>query len=209
MNKIRHPGAGLIIIGLISLVLLAAGCSTSSKDKEKITSLENEVSSLKKDVSDLKNENQNLKTKLAQTAAEEVTVYFIGSGPIDFFLVPEKRKVPAGGDMMKKAVEELVRGPYTNSGVGPALPKGSKLLGLKVEGQTATVDFNAATQKNLNVGSSGEALVIAAVVNTITEFPNVKDVQILIEGQKVESLAGHIEANKPFTRNEKVIRTTP
>ncbi len=205
MKKISYIGISILFIGF----LLMTGCSSAAKNQEKITSLQEEVTSLRKEVSNLKAENGDLKAKLDRNATDEVTVYFIKSAPTEFYLVPQKRKVAAGGDLLRKALEELVKGPYVNGGLDPALPKGSKLLDVRVEGERAVVDFNAATQKNLNVGSSVEALVIAAIVNTATEFPNIKEVQILIEGKKVESLAGHIEATKPFTRNEKVIRTTP
>ncbi len=203
MKKTIFLSISLVLIGL----LLVAGCSGSqaAKNQEKINSLQNQVSSLQKEVQDLKDENKDLKENLARTATEEVTVYFIKSAPTKFYLVPVKRKVPAGGDLLRKALEELVKGPYNNEGLNPALPKGSKLLDVRLEGERAVVDFNAATQKNLNVGSSGEALVIGAIVNTATEFPNVKEVQILIEGKKTESLAGHVELNKPFKRNEKLI----
>ena len=208
LRKVRFPGVSLVLIILVLTgILLVSGCKTApDKDQEKISSLQNEVNSLKKETSDLKAENSDLKGKVADSEMKEVTVYFIGSTPTNFYLVPEKREVPAGSDLKKAALEELIKGPYYASELQPVLPKGAKLLGLKVEGGLATVDFNSATQKNLNVGSSGEALVLASIANTLTEFPEVKEVQILIEGKKLDSLAGHIDISKPLIRNEQAMK---
>ncbi|MEW6400002.1 MAG: GerMN domain-containing protein [Bacillota bacterium] len=54
--------------------------------------------------------------------------------------------------------------------------------------------------------SPGEALAVAAIVNTLTEFPDIRQVQILVEGRKVESLAGHADVSRPLTRNERLIK---
>ncbi|MBC7339263.1 MAG: GerMN domain-containing protein [Firmicutes bacterium] len=61
----------------------------------------------------------------------------------------------------------------------------------------------------MNVGSLGEALAVAAIVNTLTEFPQIRQVQILVEGKQVESLAGHVDVSRPLTRNEKLIKRRP
>lgn len=55
----------------------------------------------------------------------------------------------------------------------------------------------------------GEALAVAAIVNTLTEFPQIRQVQILVEGKQVESLAGHVDVSRPLTRNEKLIKRRP
>ncbi|MDI6895284.1 MAG: GerMN domain-containing protein [Bacillota bacterium] len=47
---------------------------------------------------------------------------------------------------------------------------------------------------------------MAAIVNTLTEFPDIRQVQILVEGRKVESLAGHADVSRPLTRNERLIK---
>ena len=198
----------LICLVLTVSFILVTGCSKSadSNMEEKISDLQNQAVALQKEVSDLKAENNSLQEKLAQETSKEVTVYFIKSAPTEFYLVPEKRRVPAGGDLLRAALGELVKGPYINSGLDPVLPKGSQLLDVRLEGKKAIVDFNAATKDKLNVGSTGEALVISSIVNTVTEFPGIEEVQILIEGKSSDSLAGHIDLTQPFRRNEKDIR---
>ena len=43
-------------------------------------------------------------------------------------------------------------------------------------------------------------MLVGSVVDTLTEFPEVKKVQILIDGKKVESLSGHMDLSQPMGR---------
>ena len=50
-------------------------------------------------------------------------------------------------------------------------------------------------------GSYGEMMLCYAITNTLTEFPEIKRVQILIEGKKAITLSGHMDIEDPLTRN--------
>jgi spore germination protein GerM len=80
-----------------------------------------------------------------------------------------------------------------------------KVRSVQVKEGTATADFSSDIT-HMNVGSMGEALAVAAIVNTLTEFPEVRQVQILVEGRKVESLAGHVDVSRPVARNESLVK---
>ena len=75
----------------------------------------------------------------------------------------------------------------------------SLLEGTKENG-TATVDFTGDLRKDFVGGSTGETMLVGSVVDTLTEFPEVKKVQILIDGKKVESLSGHMDLSQPMGR---------
>jgi germination protein M len=47
--------------------------------------------------------------------------------------------------------------------------------------------------------------VIAAIVNTLTEFPDIDQVQILLHGQTDASLGGHFILDEHFRRQENMI----
>ena len=53
----------------------------------------------------------------------------------------------------------------------------------------------------LEMGSYDEMMLCYAITNTLTEFPEIKRVQILIEGKKVITLSGHMDIEDPLTRN--------
>jgi len=54
-------------------------------------------------------------------------------------------------------------------------------------------------------GSAGELITVYSVVNTLTELPGVKEVRWLIDGQAVESLAGHLDLSRPVARSDEII----
>jgi len=54
-------------------------------------------------------------------------------------------------------------------------------------------------------GSTGETMTIYSVVNTLTESANVTAVVFMVEGEELESLAGHMDLTGPIERNEDII----
>ncbi len=102
-----------------------------------------------------------------------------------------------------EAVEALIK----NSKTDGAIPEGTRLLGVKVKDKTAVIDLSKEfAEKNVG-GSTGEMLSIYSVVDTVTlNFPEVKEVQILVEGKREKTLAGHIDISLPLGPDRKIIR---
>ena len=69
-----------------------------------------------------------------------------------------------------------------------------------MKGDTAVVDLDSGITRNFIGGSTGEEFLINSVVDTLTEFDEVKQVQFLIDGQEVETLAGHMDLSEPIKR---------
>lgn len=102
---------------------------------------------------------------------------------------------------LKEAVGALIK---DTSGT---IPEGTRLLSVRVKQDTAYVDFSAEIIKNHPGGSSGEIQTIYSIVDTITlNFPQVKDVQILVEGKTEKTLAGHIDISFPLGPDTEVIK---
>ena len=56
-------------------------------------------------------------------------------------------------------------------------------------------------------GSTGEILTIYSIVDTLTlNFPEIKDVQILVEGRKKDTIAGHIDITTPLAPDKQIIK---
>jgi hypothetical protein len=80
------------------------------------------------------------------------------------------------------------------------LPKGTRAVSVKFgEDGTATVDFNEALKEGFESdgGDEKEALVLNAILATVGQFPNVKQVQILVNSEKV-SLGGMQDTTQPM-----------
>jgi len=100
------------------------------------------------------------------------------------------------------SINALLAGPTPDEimrGIESFVPEGSRLLSAKREGSTAVLDFNQEFRYNTR-GSEGCAAQIKQIVWTATEFPNVRDVQFLIEGQKVNFLSEGVVISSPIGR---------
>ena len=85
------------------------------------------------------------------------------------------------------------------------MPEGTRVVGLEVKDGIAYANFSREIMENFNWGSSLEGLMVAAIANTLTEFPQIQGVLVLVEGKQVETLGGHLSAKEIFRRNEEVI----
>jgi germination protein M len=81
-----------------------------------------------------------------------------------------------------------------------AVPAGTTLKELFItERGEAYVDLSGELSKNHSGGSLDEILTVYTLVSVLTEnLPSVTHVQILIYGQEVDTLAGHVELRRPL-----------
>ena len=121
-------------------------------------------------------------------------------------LIAVKRMVQAEtGDKYTAAMQSLMQG-TKEKGQTAIIPKQAKLKGVTVKGDTAYVDFSQDLVRHFSGGSTGDQILVGSVVNTLTEFSEIKKVQILIEGKPVESLAGHMDLTVPLARMDGLIK---
>lgn len=118
------------------------------------------------------------------------------------YLVGEKREIAKKNEVEEEAKEviiELIRGPKGK--LIPTLPSKTKLLALQInDAGLAKVDFNHALSKDHPGGSSGEMMTVYSIVNSLSfNFPQIKRVQILIEGKPAETIRGHLSLKQPIS----------
>ncbi len=92
------------------------------------------------------------------------------------------------------------------------LPTATRVNSVKVTKGIARIDFNRAFAGpadggNFNGGSTGEGLVLDALMKTMAQFPQVKQVQVVVEGKPIESLGGHIDWSGPMPVGEDTAMT--
>ena len=126
-----------------------------------------------------------------------LTLYF--SLPDASSLKAEKREVALTTEPARTALDELLAGPKTNELVS-VIPAGTKVQGIAIRHGVAYVDLSEDILNTPNRGSASESLIITSIVNTLTEFPDIEKVQILIAGKEVETLYGHMDLTQPMTR---------
>jgi spore germination protein GerM len=125
------------------------------------------------------------------------------------YLIGEKREILKKDNVKEEAKEvmtELINGPKGK--LIRTLPPQTKLLGLELdENGIAKVNVNRSLLKDHPGGSEAEMMTVYSMTNTLAlNFPQIKRVQILIDGKTVETIAGHLSIKKPVPPNPDLIR---
>lgn len=123
------------------------------------------------------------------------------------FLIPVMRYIPKGDlGVAKIALSAIIYSPETvqdisAAGLAPTLPMGTRINGAVIkENGLAIIDFS---KEFLNFSSEkAEELGIKAVVYTLTEFPNIKSVEIRVGGKKIEEMPKGTEIANVLNRTE-------
>lgn len=101
------------------------------------------------------------------------------------------RQVPQTQAIARAAVEELLAGPNAQEqgwGLGSQVPSGTKLLGLTVSDGTARVDLSGEFASG--GGSLSVTLRLAQLVYTLTQFPTVERVELMLDGEQIDVFTG-------------------
>jgi germination protein M len=133
-----------------------------------------------------------------------VVLYF--AGPDAERLVREERTAVRGSERTEAVViRELIKGPET-AGLSPTIPPETRLLDIRISEGTAFVSFSREIQTRHTGGTAGEMFTVYSIVNSLTELAGIVQVQILIEGDKAETLTGHMEIMEPLARNPFILK---
>jgi germination protein M len=131
------------------------------------------------------------------------TVYFAddqGQG-----LVPEDCVIQINTNLTDEQyiVERVIQGPRTD-GLFRVIPAETKVFDVKTNDGICYVDLSREFMSRMDGGTAAERLAVYSIVNSLTELTGVKKVQLLIEGNKVDSM-DHMDISSPFERNEDII----
>lgn len=162
------PKKVMCLIILMGLVFSMAGCGLFKKSEDK---------SLPPSTDE---------TEQVQANMRKTVFYFVNENDL---LVPVTKDIPWVEGIGKAALECLIDSPelkaeLAEKGLKPSLPEGTKILGMTIRDGLAKVDFS---KEFLNSADKvAEQNAINAVVYTLTEFPAVEKVQILVNGKPLK-----------------------
>ncbi len=137
----------------------------------------------------------------------ELTLYFASADGVS--TVPEKREVYYSRNVTleKLVIDQLLKGPETE-GLLSALPSGSKLNSITVsENGVCIVNFDGAIETA--VSGITENVTVYSIVNSLTELDNIKQVQILVNGETPHLSNTDMDLTKAISRNEDIINEQP
>lgn len=113
------------------------------------------------------------------------------------FYVPVTRILPPVDDPFAAVIAELLRGPRRGSGLFSQIPPDTALLNYTLEEGLATVDFSRHLL-DYEGGKTGAANLLNQILLTLSELEEVKEVQVLVEGEKVVR-SGELDLQGPLT----------
>jgi len=124
-------------------------------------------------------------------------------------MVGVEREVPLAEGTVAQAralVEALLAGDAP-APLSSTIPEGTSLRGIFVSSRNEVfIDLDATVRTKHPGGSMQELLTVYTLVNTIVvNLPSVSEVQILINGQEADTLAGHVDLRRPLRKNEGLI----
>lgn len=114
--------------------------------------------------------------------ASQVQLYF--PSQTGRLLVPVTRTVFSNADMTT-AVLELAKGPQADSGLERALPEDCGVKSVTMKNGVVSVNFSREFKQALEATDGGQQAV-RAILFTCAQFPGVKKVEVLVEGEKLE-----------------------
>ncbi len=127
-------------------------------------------------------------------------------------LIPVPRTVAAPPTLegqIQRTVEELINWVGTDT-ISPVAPE-SRLRETWVSpGGIAYLDFENSFYDFSGGGSLGELHTIYGIVATLTvSFPGIVAVQFLLDGQRMETLAGHVDLSRPLLPSDEWVLIEP
>ena len=118
------------------------------------------------------------------------------------YLFGERFDIASNDSMLKDksieqiALEHLISYQQVESYVTP-IPKDTELLGIEKKDSKVYVNLSKEFVDNMKKNEDETKIAIAAIVNTLTFFPENEDVIIKIDGKEIEKLNG-VEMDKAF-----------
>ncbi len=190
----------ILALVLLSICLLSGGCAKpdQAKIKEwqdllKIPLDKEKAAKTEKTVLPSKNEN----SKSAGEQSLQINLYFADSSGNK--LIVEERDITKVEGIARRTMEELLKGPANVEAV-QVIPDGTRLLDINIKPDgLCIVDLSSEARGVMN--EEQEKMMVYGVTNTLGQFPSIKKVSFMIDGQKVDRIGGYMNLSSPVQAN--------
>jgi len=142
-------------------------------------------------------------TQQAPVQVRDRVVYFTHVGSDGQILQSRAvRRIPVSQTPMLDALNAILAGPTAEEvsrGILNLIPQNTRVLSATIRGNTAYINFSEDFLFN-TFGVEGYVAQLRQIVWTVTEFQNVSDVQLQIEGRVIDYLGEGIFIGAPISR---------
>lgn len=137
-----------------------------------------------------------------KSLTKEVTLFYGDEGNEDFVTETRIINYKESEDLYKIVLEELIKGPATE-GYRNNINQETKVYETTIQDNDIIVNFSK--EFNQFGGSIAEIIGVGAVVNTLTQFDDIKRVKILVEGEELIGPSGNPRGfMEPFKKENDV-----
>lgn len=143
---------------------------------------------------------ETITVNAADTKSKEIIAYYEDDNG---FLVPVNTEIPWEEGIAKATIRSLVKGNeieqrIAQSGLHGVIPENTEIKGMSIKDGVCRVDFS---QNILNTESyEQEENMISSLTYTLTEFPTIDKVEVLVDGKELSSLSKGYAINTAFER---------
>ncbi|GAB6155606.1 GerMN domain-containing protein [Desulfosporosinus burensis] len=177
-----------LLIGVVFLsIILVTGCGTL----EKLVQKEGNSSSIADWIGVSGDKNASLPATTIPSEGKTVALYF--ADLTGKFLVKEERMLPKTVSLARETVNQWLKGPTAKGTIQNSVSTATTLLDIAIKDSVVIVDLS----KEFLISNSKVSPEVAlyGLVNTLTQFSTISQVQIRIEGKPITKY-GIIDASQ-------------
>ncbi|MBD2869720.1 GerMN domain-containing protein [Paenibacillus arenilitoris] len=125
----------------------------------------------------------------------EAIIYLTDAELLETVEHPVELSYSTDEELVKAAVAELQKDAGENA---LSLWKPIEIKSVKLD--SGQVDLDVHVPDEARLGAPGELLVIETLQKTLFQFDFVQSIELLVDGEAVESLMGHVDLEHPFKK---------
>lgn len=184
----------IILFGLI----IVLGLTVLSLGKKLI---DNRLSAKDDEIEIIRSDENNI-VLTEEEGMRKTVLYFKNS---EGYLVPVMRRIPWEEGIARATLNNMIdsaelRELLGPTGLIPIIPAGTEVLGISINDETGICKVDFSENVLNNQSEKEEDSFIKGVVYTLTEFPTIKEVQILVGGKTIPTLKYGSHISKPLVR---------
>lgn len=176
----------LLMLSAITVVLTLSACGAKSEPTQGSNTPQKPAS------------NQQKEQQPVEPVKEKATINVYVAADDELISLKELKADIEYADSKEKIEEAFKALQKDGPKAEMSLWKNVKLLNVKVEGEAVTIDVHLPDEARL--GAPGEELAMESIQKTMFQFDDVTSLDILVDGEQVESLMGHDELDHPIKK---------
>lgn len=145
----------------------------------------------------------NLPTDTYTSETREITLYFPRKDSDKLYKEQRTVKITDQQPVEQYIISELIKGPI-DSMLNPALNADTSLLSVDTYGDICFVNFKSDFIDKNSGDEQKEKIAVYSIVDSLTEIKNIKRIQFLMDGKKVDKF-GSINIRNPIERNSIIV----